>query len=82
MSAALHIKTRVLPGHKIEIASPDLPEGELVEVTVTAAERPRPIWETAAEIGAAVPDEAWATLPPDASRQVDHYLYGAPKERE
>jgi hypothetical protein len=26
-----------------------------------------------------VPAEAWEELPKDGSRNVDHYLYGAPK---
>lgn len=38
-----------------------------------------PIWQMAAEIGASVPDEEWAKVPRDLSRNVDHYLYGAPK---
>jgi hypothetical protein len=36
----LRIQTKVLPGHKIEIDAPDLPVGEPVEVTVTAADAP------------------------------------------
>lgn len=42
----------------------------------------RPIWEVASELGAALPDEAWAGVPTDLSKNVDHYLYGAPKEDE
>ena len=34
MDAALHIKTRVLPGQKIEVTAPELVEGEPVEVIV------------------------------------------------
>ena len=56
-----------------------------------AARRPRfprydptakPIWEIAEEIAATVPDSEWAKVPPDLSKNVDHYLYGAPKEEE
>lgn len=36
MEQVLRIRTRVLPGHKIEIYSPDLPEGVEVEVAVSA----------------------------------------------
>lgn len=42
----------------------------------------RPIWEVIAEIGRSVPDEEWASLPADFSRNLRHYLYGAPKESE
>lgn len=34
MESALRIKTKVLPGKKIEITSPDLVEGDSVEVLV------------------------------------------------
>lgn len=27
-----------------------------------------------------VPPEAWDEVPPDASSNIDHYLYGAPKK--
>lgn len=42
----------------------------------------KPIWEVAVEIGASVPDEEWAKVPRDAARNLHHYLYGAPKEKE
>jgi hypothetical protein len=32
MNAALHIKTTVLPGKRIEISAPELPEGEAVDL--------------------------------------------------
>ncbi|MBW4693444.1 MAG: hypothetical protein KME27_16980 [Lyngbya sp. HA4199-MV5] len=31
------------------------------------------------EIRAQVPDEEWKKLPTDLSKNIDHYLYGAPK---
>lgn len=34
VNQAMHIKTRVLPGHKIEIMAPELVEGELVDVSI------------------------------------------------
>ena len=40
----------------------------------------KPIWDVAAEIAASVPDEEWAKVPADLSANLDHYLYGAPKE--
>jgi hypothetical protein len=46
------------------------------------ANRPhsRPIWERVADISAQVPLEEWETLPKDLSKNLDHYLYGCPKE--
>lgn len=40
----------------------------------------KPLWEMIAEIARRVPDEEWAKIPSDASYQLDHYLYGAPKK--
>jgi hypothetical protein len=37
MSMTLHVKVRVLPGHKIELVDPRLPEGDAVDVTVVVA---------------------------------------------
>lgn len=42
MSATVRMTTTVLPGHKIEITSPDLPVGGTVEVTVTVPTPPAP----------------------------------------
>ena len=39
----------------------------------------KPLWQLIAEISRRIPDEEWAKLPDDASYQLDHYLYGAPK---
>ena len=38
------------------------------------------IWQEIREIVKDVPDEEWQRLPRDVSANVDHYLYGAPKE--
>ena len=38
----MRLKTRVLPGRRIEVETPELAEGEDVEVTITATGRPRP----------------------------------------
>jgi hypothetical protein len=42
----------------------------------------RPIWERVVDISAQVPPEEWAKVPKDLSKNVDHYLYGSPKEDE
>ena len=38
MTAPLHVKTTVLPGHRVVVESERLPEGMAVEVVVTAAQ--------------------------------------------
>jgi len=45
-------------------------------------EAARPVWEMIEEIGRSVPDEEWAKVPSDLSRNLDHYLYGAPRESD
>jgi len=41
MDSAVHIKTKVLPGKKIELTSPSLVEGEQVEVIIVLPAKPR-----------------------------------------
>lgn len=38
MQTTLHIETKVLPGHRVEVCAPQLPEGAKVEVTVLLGE--------------------------------------------
>jgi hypothetical protein len=38
MSRTIHVKTTVLPGSRIEIHAPELPEGRTADVTITLAE--------------------------------------------
>jgi Arc/MetJ-type ribon-helix-helix transcriptional regulator len=40
----------------------------------------RPPWEVALAIGARVPADEWAKVPSDLSKNLDHYLYNAPRE--
>ncbi len=42
----------------------------------------RPIGEIFEELGRSIPEEEWAKVPADLSKNLDHYLYGAPKESE
>ena len=37
-------------------------------------------WEIASKLMAGIPDKAWDKVPSDLSINVDHYLYGAPKQ--
>jgi len=40
MSVALKVTTTVLPGHRIEVATPDLPEGARVELVISELSEP------------------------------------------
>ena len=41
MQKALRLETTVLPGHRLEICSPELPEGAKVEVVVVLPDAPQ-----------------------------------------
>lgn len=41
-----------------------------------------PVWEMAVRLGKQIPEEELLRIPPDFSRNLDHYLYGCPKEEE
>jgi hypothetical protein len=89
-------RVKVLPGGTIELHDPELPEGAEAEVIVVVEAQDEekelqdleydptvpPIWETVVAIGARIPDEEWEKVPKDLSKNLDHYLYGAPKEEE
>ena len=49
MQTALRVTTRVLPGHRVEIVAPELPDGEAVDVFVVMP-------NTAAVLPAAEPE--------------------------
>jgi len=38
------------------------------------------IEEKIQQIAAKVPDDAWNSIPPDLSDNLDHYIYGTPKK--
>ena len=94
MSHAIKERVRIKPGGVIEISHPDLPPVEEAEVIVVfdptvgrsvmepANDSGRPIWEIIEEVGAQVPDSEWAKVPQDLAKNLDHYLYGAPKQEE
>jgi hypothetical protein len=42
MRAALHLETTIGPGHRLELTSPELPEGARVEVIVVLPEEMKP----------------------------------------
>jgi hypothetical protein len=41
----------------------------------------RPVWEVVDEINAGLPADTWEQVPTDGSINLDHYLYGAPKQQ-
>ena len=51
MQKALHVRTTVLPGGKIEIVDQELPVGEAVEVVISPAPEPsaRSAWQIISE---------------------------------
>ena len=42
MQSALRIETTILPGHRLEISDPQLPDGARVEVIVVLVEKLKP----------------------------------------
>jgi hypothetical protein len=42
MQTALRMETTILPGHRLEISVPELPEGARVEIIVLLPEQPKP----------------------------------------
>lgn len=42
MPTTLRMETTVLPGHRVEVSAPELPEGATFEVIVVLAEKPQP----------------------------------------
>lgn len=46
------------------------------------ADGKEPVWEMAVRLGKQIPEEELLRIPPDFSRNLDHYLYGCAKEEE
>lgn len=46
----------------------------------TAMDR-KPIWEIVEEVNDGLPADTWDNVPTDGSINLDHYLYGAPKQQ-
>ena len=51
----------------------------LMAAADTAAE-PKPVWQKFVEAGRKLPDDVVKRLPSDGARNLDHYLYGTPKQ--
>jgi hypothetical protein len=76
-------KVRALPPNKQQEALrllDTLADGAIPESNGTGVDR-RPIWEVADEINASLPADTWENVPTDGSVNLDHYLYGAPKQQ-
>jgi hypothetical protein len=56
----------------------DLTIQQAGELTFNA--KARPVWEVVAELGSQIPAKEWEKVPADAARNLEHYLYGAPKD--
>jgi len=55
MQTALRMETTVLPGHRLEISAPELPEGAKVEVIVVLPEKSQPQFASALEFLESLP---------------------------
>ncbi|MGH7174173.1 MAG: hypothetical protein ACRELG_28220 [Gemmataceae bacterium] len=55
MQTALRMETTVLPGHRLEISHPELPEGAKVEVIVVLSEKPQAKFASALEFLESLP---------------------------
>ncbi|MDB5356954.1 MAG: hypothetical protein JWN24_3407 [Phycisphaerales bacterium] len=75
---------RIHEGQIVLDGNPPLPEGADVRVEVVAPEAPRAADEAASRpsLGKVLMKYAGKAsgLPPDGSRNHDHYLYGSPKK--
>jgi plasmid stability protein len=52
----------------------------VLEERLTTPSTAMPLWRQLVEIGDNLPEEEKARLPADASVNLDHYLYGAPRK--
>ncbi len=76
-------RVRALPPNKQQEALrllDTLAAGASSEPNGTGVDR-RPIWEIIEEINGALPKDTWDDVPTDGSINLDHYLYGAPKQQ-
>jgi hypothetical protein len=55
MQTALRMEATVLPGHRLEISAPELPEGAKVEVIIVLPEKPQPRFTSALEFLESLP---------------------------
>ena len=75
MRPALHVKTKILPGQKIEISAPELSVGDAVEVFVVLPEPSSPARRSALDLLEELPGQRLFKT----SEEADQYLR---KERD
>ena len=76
MQSALRLETTVLPGHRLEISDPGLPEGVKVEVIVVLPGMPKPQFESALDFLESLPPG------PRAFKTWDEYEQHLREERD
>lgn len=64
---------------KIKVLSAEQQE-QVLEFVENLEPKGRTPWEIWQELLKDIPDEEWDEVPTDASVNLDHYLYGAPKK--
>ncbi len=72
MQAALHLKTTVLPGGKIEIVAQELPAGESVDVIVLLSASPVSVSRSAVDILAEAPGQRLFKTASDVEAYLQH----------
>jgi hypothetical protein len=72
MRAALHLKTTVLPGGKIEIVDQELPAGESVEVIILLSVSPSSVRRSAVDILAEAPGQRLFKTAADVEAYLQH----------
>ena len=72
MRAALHLKTTVLPGGKIEIVDLELPAGEPVDVIVLLSAAPASVRRSALDILAEAPGQRLFKTATDVDAYLQH----------
>ena len=65
---------------ELNVVSSESPTADVKSQPLDAAERAMSLEEEIDRIRADVPDSEWEKLPADLSDQLDHYIYGLPKE--
>jgi hypothetical protein len=55
MQSALRLETTILPGHRLELSDPQLPEGARVEVIVVLPQKPEARFASALEFLESLP---------------------------
>jgi hypothetical protein len=66
----LRMQTTVLPGHRVEVSAPELPEGTRVEVLIVPAATAQPCRRSALEIIESLHGHRLFQTPEDAQRHL------------